>query len=288
MKTPTPQMGHYNNLPLLRFDSKTLKIEGFSRGGMQTYWRIRECDLLLDIGSCHWDLAGSRYAAITHTHPDHFAGLIGYIATREMMHYEIPTIFAPPFVVSSIEILLKAWRDISGDDYPCHLVEVEIGTKHQIKKDYFIEAVEADHTVDAVGYVIWNKRTQLLPELVGMPSEDIKKLVSQGQKINTTRLVAELAYTGDSRPAIIENNPIFGKAEVLISECTFVDTEVDPGTAHKHGHTHLEDIIRLSDTLENQNLILSHFSTRWPRDKILELLNKKLPKALLPRTVAWI
>ena len=57
---------------------------------------------------------------------------------------------------------------------------------------------------------------------------------------------------------------------------------------HKFGHLHLEDIIERRSRFKNKLIIAAHFSTRYHKNTIRNLVEKKLPDMLDGRLHLWI
>ena len=77
-----------------------------------------------------------------------------------------------------------------------------------------------------------------------------------------------------------------GQSRVLFLEVTFLmDDERE--LARRRGHTHLEDLVEFlhecPDVLQNEHVVLKHFSMRYDHRFIVHLLKKRLPKDFLER-----
>ena len=63
------------------------------------------------------------------------------------------------------------------------------------------------------------------------------------------------AYTGDTSPPGLDDNPVFYDAKILISEMTFVAPEHRKDKIHKHGHMHIDDYRHRADRFNNELII---------------------------------
>jgi ribonuclease Z len=136
------------------------------------------------------------------------------------------------------------------------------------------------HTVPTFGYVIFSHRKKLKPEYIGLPGIELKEL-RKTVSITEDTFVPEIAFTRDTTIEGILREPIFLQARVLIMECTFLDDEVSPETAREYGHVHVTDIIEHSDKFANECIILTHFSARYSRTRVENLIEvAKLPASL--------
>jgi ribonuclease Z len=97
-----------------------------------------------------------------------------------------------------------------------------------------------------------------------------------------------LAYTGDTSPPGLENNPSMLEAQILITEMTFVAPKHRKEKIHKHGHMHLDDFVSRQDAFKNELIIAAHFSVRYNARQVHRAVEKKLPGLLDGRLKVWI
>ena len=93
---------------------------------------------------------------------------------------------------------------------------------------------------------------------------------------------------GDTAPQGLDAFPEVYKAQILITEMTFVAPGERASVIHKFGHTHLDDLIARADRFENEVIIASHFSTRLHPDQIQRIIEKRLPESLQGRLKIWL
>jgi ribonuclease Z len=71
-----------------------------------------------------------------------------------------------------------------------------------------------------------------------------------------------------------------GQSRILFLEVTFL-LDGEQEMARKRGHTHLDDLLTFlkaqPDTLQNEHIVLKHFSMRYEKRLILKVLEQKLP-----------
>jgi ribonuclease Z len=65
-------------------------------------------------------------------------------------------------------------------------------------------------------------------------------------------------------------------------ECSFV-AEGHQGRAEKYRHIHFDDIADFAERFENRLIVLTHFSRRYSRDEIVEMLRRRCPAVLRDR-----
>ena len=69
-----------DNAPVRSLKHGNLTIEGDYSRAVQTYWRVPELKLGVDLGAHPWDFMGTPTWLITHCHLDHIAALPLYVA----------------------------------------------------------------------------------------------------------------------------------------------------------------------------------------------------------------
>ncbi|MCA9134228.1 MAG: metal-dependent hydrolase [Planctomycetales bacterium] len=277
-----------DNAPFLSHTHRGLTIEGYSRAAVQSYWRIPELRLGFDLGAQPWDFMGTATWAISHGHLDHIAGLPVYIARRRMMKMEAPTIYLPSHIVPGVEAMLRTVSRLDRGRLPCNLVPVEAGQEIELSRELVMTVHRTTHTVPSVGYLVWERRHKLKPEYQSLSGSEIRDLRLGGVQVTAEVRMPLLAYTGDTSPAGLDNNPEMLQAQVLITEMTFVAPKHRKEKIHKHGHMHLDDFVARQAAFENELVIVGHFSVRYNAKQVLRAIEKKLPGLLDGRLKAWI
>ena len=124
----------------------------------------------------------------------------------------------------------------------------------------------------------------MLPEYAGLSSEEVGRLrTREGVRVTEVQERCELAFTGDTSIEVVEREEVVRTARVLVIECTFLDERVSPEGARESGHVHLDDLARHADALENEAIVLTHFSSRYTDKQVRELLAARLPGPLRGR-----
>ncbi len=276
------------NAPLKTLVHKGLTIEGYSRAAVQTYWRIPELKLGFDLGAQPWEFMGTPMWFVSHTHLDHVAALPVYVARRRMMKMEPPVIHLPAHAVDTVHQLLKIVSRLDRGRLPCELVPVEAGMEISVSRETVVTVHATSHTVPSVGYIVWERRKKLKAEYRELRSDQIRDIRLSGAEVSEETRLPRLAYVGDSRPEGLDANPDMYRAEILITEMTFVAPSHRKEKIHKHGHMHLDDYVQRRDRFQNERIILSHFSTRYHTQQIHRFVEKQLPDLLGGRAVLWL
>ncbi len=289
-----PQASHgssldmLDNAPIITYQHRALTVEGYSRAAVQSYWRIPELRLCFDLGAHPWDFMGTSTVAITHSHLDHIAALPVYVARRRMMKMEPPTIYLPTHAIDGVEAMLRVFTRLDRGRLPCHLIPVEPGQEFELSRELVMTVHKTTHTVPSVGYIVWERRKKLKTEYLDLTGPEIRDLRLSGVEISSEMRMPMVAYTGDTSPPGLDENPDFLRAQILISEMTFVAPRHRKEKIHKHGHMHLDDWIARRDQFQNELIIAAHFSVRYNAAQVERAVRKKIPDMLGDRLKLWL
>lgn len=277
-----------DNAPIIRENYGDFTVEGYSRAAVQTYWRVDEMHLGFDLGAHPWDFMGVPNWFISHTHLDHVAALPVYLARRRMMKMDMPTVYVPEVAMDSIKAMLGSFTRLDRGRLPCRIRGVVDGDEFEISRELVVTAHAMAHTIPSFGYIVWERRKKLKPEFQGLSSDQIRDIRLSGTEVSAEIRVPRLAYTGDTSPAGLDRHPDFFRAQVLISELTFVSPDHRSELIHKHGHMHLNDYVARRDRFENEVIILGHLSTRYSDNQIMQHIERRFPDMLGDRLRVWI
>lgn len=277
-----------DNSPFLTHHHRTLTIEGYSRAAVQSCWRIPELRIGFDLGAQPWDFMGTATWAISHGHLDHIAALPVYVARRRMMKMEPPRIYLPSEIVAGTEAMLRCVTRLDRGRLPCELVAVQPGDEFELSRELVLSVHRTTHSVPSVGYILWERRNKLKPEYQALSGPEIRDLRLGGTEVSAEVRVPIVAYTGDTSPGGLDNNPAMLQAQVLITEMTFVSPKHRREKIHKHGHMHLDDFVARQDQFQNELIIVGHFSVRYNARQVLRAIEKKLPDLMGGRLKPWL
>ena len=276
------------NVPVLSHHHDGLTIEGYSRAAVQTCWRINELKLLFDCGIQPWDFMGTPTMFISHAHLDHIAALPAYVSRRRMMKMDPPVIYLPDSAVDAAWDMLQQFRKLDRGGMPCELIGMIAGDEIKIGREYMVTALRTKHTIESLGFVVHQRRHKLKPEYVDLEGSQIRELKRSGKEVTNEVRVPLVAYTGDTSPPGLDNNPVFFESKILISELTFVAPEHRKELIHKNGHMHVDDYIKRADKFQNELVIAGHLSTRYNDSQVKRLVSKALPDMLGGKLKLWI
>jgi ribonuclease Z len=277
-----------DNAPILSHHHNGLTVEGYSRAAVQSYWRVPELKLAFDIGAHPWDFMGTPTLFVSHTHLDHVAALPVYVARRRMMKMEPPNVYVPEEGLEDVRRLLLVMQRLDRGRQTCNLHGVKPGDEVELSRENVVTAFRTTHTIPSLGYIVWERRKKLKPEYQGLRGEEIRDLRLSGVEVSREIRMPVLAYTGDTSPAGLDDNPDVYRAKVLITELSFVRPNHRREKIHKFGHIHLDDLIERADRFENELIIAAHFSTRYHPDEVQRTVERKLPESLRGRLRLWM
>ena len=276
-----------DNLPVHSHRHGQLTVEGWSRAGIQTYWRVPELKVGFDLGGIPWDWTPTGTWFISHAHLDHLVALPAFLARRWMMKYPPPTIHVPIEAVGGVRQLLAAWQALDHGKLECELVGVAAGDRVELSKDHYVTAFPTAHPVPSLGYVVWERRQKLRDEFAGLPGERLKELRESGTEVTTEVPVPLVCYTGDTGPVGLDAEPAVYTARILIAELSFMRAEHSRERIHAFGHLHLDDFLDRADRFQNELIVAGHVTSRDEPADLRRLVEERAPLALRQRLVVW-
>jgi ribonuclease Z len=277
-----------DNAPILSHTHAGLTIEGYSRAAVQSYWRIPELKLGFDLGAQPWDFMTTATWFLSHLHLDHFAALPVYVARRRMMKMEPPVIYLPAYGIDDVRRILQLFQRLDRGKQVCTLHGVEAGTEIELSREHVVTTFATTHTIPSLGYIVWERRRKLREEYLGLPGDKIRDLKLAGVDITREVRVPVVAYTGDTSPAGLDDNPVVYQAKILITEMSFVRAAHRRDKIHKFGHMHLDDFLERADRFENELIVCGHASTRYHPAEVRRIVEAKLPPGLRDKIRLWL
>ncbi|KAJ9531243.1 hypothetical protein QJQ45_006681 [Haematococcus lacustris] len=166
---------------------------------------------------------------------------------------------------------------------------LQTGEELSLPSGFLCRPFPTTHTIASQGYLIYSLRKKLRSDLQGRSQEDIRSLRLAGEEVQETHQVPEIAFTGDTTSAFLDQAGIEDvlHARLLIMEMSFLDDAVSVEEAKEKGHMHIADFIAHAHRFQNEAILLIHFSARYKRSHILSALNI-LPPNLRSRCVSSV
>jgi ribonuclease Z len=276
------------NAPVQTLEHAGLTIEGYSRAAVQSYWRVPELGVGFDLGGQPWSFMGTDTWFVTHAHLDHIVALPVYVARRRMMKMTPPTIYLPEVAIDPIERILRQFTRLDRGRMPVELKPVAPGDEVPLSRELVVTVHATTHSVPSLGYLVWERRNKLKPELVGLSGDQIRDRRLAGEEVTSEQRLPLLGYLGDTSPRGLDDNPVMYDAKILICEMTFVAPSHRKEKIHKFGHMHLDDIVERRDRFKNELVIASHLSTRYHANSVRKLVDQALPDMLGGRLHLWL
>jgi ribonuclease Z len=255
------------------------RVQGYSIAGEETVVQVPELDVCFDIGRAPRIALTSQFIALTHGHMDHAAGLAYYYSQRHFQGMGTGTVLCHPTLEQPIRRLMQAWIDIEAQRTPHKVISMEPGTpseEYEIKNHIFLRAFDTSHTVPSLGFVIVEKRSKLREQYVGLPQEKLVELKDAGEQITYIKEVPLVAFMGDTAPGSHFCRDDVRNAQILITECTFLDTD-HRDRARVGKHLHLSDIARLMPQVNSEAVVLTHMSRRTHLGQAREQIERVIP-----------
>ncbi|MBQ6157998.1 MAG: metal-dependent hydrolase [Thermoguttaceae bacterium] len=281
-------LGYSGGERIRRIRFGELTVEGFSRAPVKSFWRIPELKIGFDLGWQPWEHMGTPRWFITHTHMDHILALPAYAARRQMMDMAPPTVFLPAQRVSEAQALLTAFTRLDNGRLPCNFVGVRPGDEIELSRELVVTVSKTYHSVPSVGYIVWERRKKLKEEYLSLSGPQIRDLKESGVEITYEIRFPRIAYLGDSTARALDETPDMYRADVLITEMTFISPDVTAEMLKTAGHIHLNDIVRRQERFENKLIIAGHFSARYTNQEVHARVRAALPDMLGGRLNLWL
>ena len=259
-----------------------LTIDGRSRAGHETWFRVRELGVALDIGRCPDPIISIPNVFVTHAHLDHAAGIPYYAGQRRLQGLEPGRVFVPAETADDFRALMKIHERLEETPYGMEIMGMTAGDDTRIGRNHTVRAHDSTHRVPARAWEFVEIRHHLKPHFASVDGPELARLRREGTAIHDETEHAVLFYTGDTDRGILEKNDAVYRAEVLMIECSFVG-ERHRDRAAKYRHIHFDDIADFADKFQNDIIVLTHFSRRYAPDEIVSSIRRRCPQSLRER-----
>ena len=280
---------HHNpgNPITLRFEQET--IVAFSVAALSTYALVPNLQLAFDMGDCPLEAVRLKHVFLTHAHGDHARCLLRHHALRRLLGMQPATYYIPAATEDGFRALATAWHRLEGERKPFTMPQFhplqpdeEVPLHRQLRARTFA----VDHSIASLGYTLFDIRKKLNPEFAGENPVRLANLRRQGISLETETHVPRLTFIGDSTIETLYRQPHIGQSRILFLEVTYLLDE-DRTLARERGHTHLHDLVDFiterPEALQNQHIVLKHFSMRYSREQIRLLCQSALPAEFFAR-----
>jgi ribonuclease Z len=264
-------------------DTPHLCIEGRSRAGHETWFRVRELNAAFDIGRCPDQLVGTPDIFVTHAHLDHAVGIPFYAGQRQLHRMTGGRVYVPADAAGGMREILAIYERITGASFAeVEVIGLAVGDVVRLGRTHEVRTHRATHRVAANAYEVIELRHRLRDEFAGREEREITELRRNGVNVTEEWRRSMLFYTGDTDRGILEQNEELFRSELLMIECSFIARGHEDRAA-KYRHIHFDDIAAFADRFENDTIVLTHFSRRYSRSEIHDEIRRRCPAVLRDR-----
>ncbi len=257
-------------------------LAGYSVAGEESVIVAPELDCVFDIGKCPREALPANHLLLSHGHMDHAAGITYYFAQRDFQGIANGVALVPADLVEPLEDLMAAWGRVEGHVPPHRFVGVSDGDDFEIRRGLIARAFSVKHLSNSLGYSVIDVRKKLKSEYLDLSGPQIVELKKKGVEITDRIEYPLVAYLGDTGRANYSHLPHVAKAQALLLECTFFDSD-HISRARAGRHIHVSDLPEVLEGMENERIILIHLTRRTNMGAAKKILRKTLPKHTLER-----
>ncbi len=262
-----------------------LTIEGESRAGDETWFRIHPPGIAFDAGRGALSLSGAEQLFLSHGHLDHALGVPFALSHRTMQAADPTRVYCPAEIAEDLERLVRAAARLEQVEYRASIEPLAAGDRVEVGRRLLVEAFTTDHVVPSLGYHLIERRRRLAAACRDLSPAEIVARRQAGEEVEEEREVLRLTYCGDTGAGVFAGEPKLFHAQVLLLECTFLGSAArDKG--RRFGHLHLEDLVEQAARFENERLVLHHLSRRFRRRELRAEVERLLP-GLAERIHIW-
>lgn len=263
-------------------------VRGVSLGGVYTSIQVPELGVLFDCGLPIRQFAGTDHVFLSHGHGDHVGALPAILGIRGLMREKKPPkLYLPAPILPSVERALAAMTEMQRYDLAIDAVPMKPGDEAELRPDLHVRAFKTHHPVPSLGYLFFDRVRKLRDEFKSLPGPEIGRRRKAGEDLFDTEEHHLLAYATDTLLRVIDTSPELRKVRVLIMECTFLDDRKTLEASRAGCHIHLDELLERVDDLDNEHVVLMHFSQIYQPRETHEILAKRCPKRLRDRLVVF-
>ena len=264
--------------------AQSISITAYSTALFSTWIFVEQYSILFDCGdgvvsSLLQKSRKIKHVFITHPDPDHITGLFQFnqLNGRDglTVHYPKDAGSFPALA----DFTAKFDPHTSGTTWN----SISAGDSIAVRNDLQVRAIRNQHVpadpsvMKSLSFVVQNEKRKLRPEFAGSTGQhiaELRKEISDDKLFETaTDIDIELIYSGDTP---IENDGRYTNARILIHEATFLTREeIEPDNPKRNKHSSLDSVMEMAANSNIQNLILSHFSSRYSNEQIDEAIAKE-------------
>ena len=258
------------------------EIFGYSVAGEESVIAVPSLDVCFDIGKAPEQVIPINNLLLTHGHMDHAAGIAYYLSHRQFCGQAPGNVYAPKALIGPISQIVEAWGQLDGNPISCELNGVSDGDEFKIKSNILGRVFNTAHNRTSIGFSVIEIRKKLKEEYVGLAGYELVELKKKGVQIEERIEIPLVSYLGDTCSHDYSSIDSVAKSKILITECTFfIDEHIDRAKAGKH--VHVKSLAKMLEKLDNEYVVLTHFTQRTSLNQAKDYLKKHLPADMLKK-----
>jgi ribonuclease Z len=248
------------------------------------------------MGECPLSAVGLNHVLLTHPHGDHSRCLMRHNALRSMMNVPNHAVYyiADAFVDAAQSHIQAESRfeGVAGERFvPPDIEAVRPGERFSLRgrHDLIVLPFPVKHSIPGMGYTISSKRKKLKPQYQHLEGSEIRDLKFAGVEITDEVHQPLISFLGDCLPESLWEQRHVWASPSVVCECTFME-KGEEAMARKKGHTHLTQLAEVLERIGEvpcEQIILTHFSMKYPRSFIVKTVERTLPPKLLEKVTLF-
>jgi ribonuclease Z len=262
-------------------------IRGVSVGGVYTSLHVPELGVVLDAGVAPRSFGSVDDLFLSHGHADHVGALTTLLGVRGLMRRPALRLFLPAEIQQLLCEALAAMSKLQRYELEIAPVGLSPGDERPLRGDLWVRAFRTFHPVPSLGYQFFRRVKKLKREFADLPGPEIGRRRHAGEDLFYDDERLELAYATDTLVKVLEATPSIGRSRVLVIECSFLDEKKGLAESRAGCHIHLDELLEHADALENEHIVLMHFSQIYKPDEVREILERRCPPDLWRRIVPF-
>jgi ribonuclease Z len=262
-------------------------IRGVSVGGVYTSLHVSELGVVLDAGLAPRSFGAVDDLFLSHGHADHVGALTTLLGVRGLLRRPALRLFLPAEIEAPLVEALAAMSKLQRYELEIDPVGLRPGDERPLRGDLWVRAFRTFHPVPSLGYQFFRRVKKLRQEFSHLPGAEIGRRRLAGDDLFYDDERLELAYATDTLVNVLDATPEIRRSRVLVIECSFLDEKKGLAESRAGCHIHLDELLEHADGLENEHIVLMHFSQIYKPEEVRAILERRCPADLWRRIVPF-